>query len=89
MTLYGHAHCVEFVQNLNIPLLVLGGGGYTIRNVSRAWAYETSVLLRKDVPNEIPMHNYYEWYAPTYQLHLEKSASIVNKNTDESLTHLV
>jgi hypothetical protein len=28
-----------------VPTLVLGGGGYTIRNVARCWTYETGVLL--------------------------------------------
>jgi hypothetical protein len=27
------------------PIVFLGGGGYTIENVSRCWAYETSVIL--------------------------------------------
>ena len=39
----GHANCVRFVKSFNKPLLMLGGGGYTMRNVSRAWAYETGV----------------------------------------------
>lgn len=30
----GHANCVKFVKSFNIPTLVLGGGGYTIKNVS-------------------------------------------------------
>jgi histone deacetylase 1/2 len=29
----GHANCVSFMKRFNIPLLVLGGGGYTLRNV--------------------------------------------------------
>jgi acetoin utilization deacetylase AcuC-like enzyme len=29
----------------NTPIVFLGGGGYTIENVSRCWAYETSVIL--------------------------------------------
>ena len=37
--------CVEFVNSYNIPTLVLGGGGYTLRNVPRCWAYETAVIL--------------------------------------------
>lgn len=28
-----------------VPLIVLGGGGYTIANVSRCWAYETGMCL--------------------------------------------
>ena len=34
--------------------MVLGGGGYTIKNVARCWAYETGVLVDKDVGPEIP-----------------------------------
>ena len=29
----GHANCVSFVKSFNVPTLVLGGGGYTLRNV--------------------------------------------------------
>jgi histone deacetylase 1/2 len=34
---------VEYVKKFNLPLLMLGGGGYTIKAVSRAWAYETGL----------------------------------------------
>lgn len=39
----GHANCVRFVKSFGLPLLLLGGGGYTMRNVSRCWAYETGL----------------------------------------------
>ncbi|EHB08651.1 Histone deacetylase 1 [Heterocephalus glaber] len=32
LTIKGHAKCVEFVKSFNLPMLMLGGGGYTIRN---------------------------------------------------------
>lgn len=32
-------------------MLMLGGGGYTIRNVARCWTYETSVALDTEIPN--------------------------------------
>ena len=35
LTLKGHAKCVEFMKKYNLPLMLLGGGGYTIRNVAR------------------------------------------------------
>lgn len=41
----GHANCVQFVKKFNKPLLILGGGGYTMRNVSRAWAFETGMAV--------------------------------------------
>ncbi|VDM53841.1 unnamed protein product [Angiostrongylus costaricensis] len=50
----GHAECVRFVKSLGIPMLVLGGGGYTLRNVARCWANETGVLLDVEMSNEIP-----------------------------------
>lgn len=30
---------------------MLGGGGYTIRNVARCWTYETAVALDTSIPN--------------------------------------
>ena len=33
----GHGHCVEAVAALGLPLLVLGGGGYTVKNVARLY----------------------------------------------------
>ena len=31
------SECVQFVKTFNLPMLVLGGGGYTIKNVARCW----------------------------------------------------
>jgi histone deacetylase 1/2 len=47
----GHGKCVEFIKGLNLPLLLMGGGGYTIRNVARAWTYETAIALNQEIPN--------------------------------------
>ena len=39
--------------------------------MARVWCYETAVLLdQPDIDNEIPFHNYYEYFAPNYELHL-------------------
>ena len=88
LTLKGHARCVEYVKSFNVPLLVLGGGGYTIRNVARCWAYETAVLLdQPDIPNDIPFNDYYEYYAPEYTLHLtpEPMENLNSKSMLESV----
>lgn len=37
---------------------MLGGGGYTIRNVARCWAFETSVALDTEIPNGIFFYLY-------------------------------
>lgn len=85
LTLRGHAQCVEYMKSFGVPLLVLGGGGYTVRNVARCWTYETSVLLGAELPNELPYNDFYEYYAPDYQLHLTASSSMENKNSREML----
>ena len=73
LTVKGHADCVKYVKSFKKPLLVLGGGGYTIRNVARCWTYETAVLLdsQATATDEIPYNDYFEYYAPDFQLHLE------------------
>ena len=65
--------CVEFVKGFNLPVLVLGGGGYTVRNVARCWAYETGIVLGEKMPDEIPYNEYYEYYGPDFQLHITPS----------------
>jgi histone deacetylase 1/2 len=54
LTLKGHAECVKFVKSYGRPTIVLGGGGYTIRNVARCWAYETAVLVNEELDDTIP-----------------------------------
>lgn len=83
LTTKGHAAAVKHVQAYNVPTLVLGGGGYTIRNVARCWAYETSVLLDEPIDNKIPFNDYYEYYSPDYELHLKPDATM--ENTNDSL----
>ena len=80
LTLKGHGGAVKFVKSFNVPTLVLGGGGYTIRNVARCWAYETALLLDEDLPNDIPANDYAEYFRPDYRLHLEP-APMSNDNT--------
>lgn len=84
VTLKGHGRCVEFMKKWNLPLLLLGGGGYTIRNVARCWTYETSIALGVDVANELPYNDYFEYYGPDFKLHISPS-NMANQNTTEYL----
>lgn len=43
-------------------MLVLGGGGYTIRNVARCWTYETAILTETEVSDELPPNEYFLSY---------------------------
>lgn len=88
LTNFGHADCVRFVKEFNIPLLVLGGGGYTIKNVSRAWAYETSVICGVEIPEEIPYNEYMEHFGPEYKIHVLPS-NMENHNSKAYLEKIV
>lgn len=87
LTLKGHGACVEFMRGYNVPLLCLGGGGYTVRNVARCWAYETGILLNQQLPDEIPHNNYYEYYGPDFDLHIQPS-NMENMNTLKYLDNI-
>ncbi|KAK3075945.1 histone deacetylase [Teratosphaeriaceae sp. CCFEE 6253] len=53
-----HGECVSFVKKQGFPLLILGGGGYTARNVARAWCHETALATDNgsNLPDRLPMH---------------------------------
>lgn len=69
-------------------MLVLGGGGYTVRNVARCWTYETSVLLNNPISNTLPYNDFYEYYAPDFKLHLTPVPTMENKNSPERLQNI-
>nr|AAH64650.1 Hdac1 protein [Danio rerio] len=73
LTIKGHAKCVEYMKSFNLPLLMLGGGGYTIRNVARCWTFETAVALDSTIPNELPYNDYFEYFGPDFKLHISPS----------------
>ncbi|KIK54758.1 hypothetical protein GYMLUDRAFT_76904 [Collybiopsis luxurians FD-317 M1] len=85
LTMQGHAHCTSFLRAFNIPLILLGGGGYTVKNVARAWCYETACALGVQEqlvdPNTegsegggmMPWNDYFEWFGPRYRLEVVKN----------------
>jgi histone deacetylase 1/2 len=71
-TIKGHGECVRFIKSWGLPLLILGGGGYTIKNVARCWAYETGLSVNYNkLDNNLPVNDYYEFYGPEYNLHFK------------------
>ncbi|ORY80772.1 hypothetical protein BCR35DRAFT_291286 [Leucosporidium creatinivorum] len=84
LSMRGHANCVQFIKSFGLPLLLLGGGGYTIRNVARTWAFETGLAAGQELGHEIPMNEYYEYFGPTYHLDVPQS-NAEDLNTREYL----
>ncbi|KAJ3062844.1 histone deacetylase, partial [Quaeritorhiza haematococci] len=84
LSMRGHAMAVEFLKSFNVPLLMVGGGGYTIRNVARAWTYETAAVVGEKLPEELPFNDYFQYYGPDYKLDVP-SNNMENLNTREYL----
>ena len=81
VTVKGHAKCVEFMKKYNLPLMLLGGGGYTIRNVARCWTYETGKIFT--VYLSWRFQNYFaRKYSGDSEINIKKSRQIAeNKQT--------
>ncbi|KAG8898341.1 histone deacetylase [Tulasnella sp. 403] len=87
LSMRGHANCVRFVKSFGLPLLLLGGGGYTMRNVSRCWAYETGLAAGVELGEDVPINEYYEYFGPYYKLDVKQS-NMEDMNTKEYLERM-
>jgi histone deacetylase HOS2 len=90
LSIAAHGECVRFIKAFNIPLLVLGGGGYTVKNVARCWTYETAVLVDKhqELPAFLPSTAYDSFFAPDYKLHPSITGRVENQNTRKDLERI-
>ncbi|OEL20142.1 Histone deacetylase 19 [Dichanthelium oligosanthes] len=83
LSIAGHAQCVSFMRSFGTPLLLLGGGGYTINHVAACWCYETAVAIGKEINDDIPVHCYDMYYeSQGYKLHYPVDKKLKNNNTD-------
>ncbi|KAH7066164.1 hypothetical protein BKA63DRAFT_480915 [Paraphoma chrysanthemicola] len=84
LSMDGHANCVRYVKSFGVPVIILGGGGYTMRNVARTWAYETGQLVDEKMSKQLPYNDYYEYFAPDYELDVRPS-NMENANSHDYL----
>lgn len=90
LSIAAHGDCVDFVRAFNVPLLVLGGGGYNIKNVSRCWTYETSVLVGAEIPDELPQTIFDGFFADSqWKLHPPLTGRVENQNTEAGLRRIM
>ncbi|CAG0923366.1 unnamed protein product [Notodromas monacha] len=97
LTLKGHGFCVDFFRRQGVPLLLLGGGGYTISNVARCWTWETAVaLLGAEEASEMLLEDggtvprtdpYVDYYLPDLSLRVD-ATNRPNLNSAEYLDYL-
>ena len=58
LNIQAHGSCVEFVKAKchDRKLLLVGGGGYTPRNVARTWCHETALCVGAKLNESLPPH---------------------------------
>ncbi len=94
LNIRGHGSCVSYVKQFDLPLLVVGGGGYTPRNVARAWAHETSICIGADkdlnpvLPLHMPNRNAFRKEGDTLFPPLHET-KYENKNTKEYIEKII
>lgn len=88
LSIAAHGECVRYIKSFDLPLLVLGGGGYRQSSVARCWTYETGVLAGVSLSDDLPQTNYTEFFGPDYRLHPPLTGHIQNLNTRQSLERI-
>ncbi|KAK2743882.1 histone deacetylase [Myotisia sp. PD_48] len=94
LNIRAHGACVAYTKSFGLPTLVVGGGGYTPRNVSRLWAYETSICLEAEndinpnLPDTLPFRSHFQ---PDCSLFppLSEMRRLENRNSKAYLDSLV
>ncbi|BGP37145.1 histone deacetylase (class I) Clr6 [Rhodotorula kratochvilovae] len=84
LSMRGHAACVAFMRTFNVPLIIVGGGGYTIRNVARTWAFETGLACGLEMGRDLPFNEYLEYFGPEFKLDVPRN-NMDNANSREYL----
>jgi histone deacetylase 1/2 len=75
LSLRGHGNCLKFMLSYGLPTIMLGGGGYTVENVSRCWAFETALAVGEELEDKIPKNDYYyQKYSFEQKLHFPVKA---------------
>ncbi len=63
LTIDGHGECVKYMKSFGVPMMVLGGGGYTVRNVARCWTYETSLIVGDQIADDLPYSGEFSFFS--------------------------
>lgn len=94
LNIRAHGECLSYVKGFKIPLLVLGGGGYTPRNVARLWAYETGICINAadNLDPNLPEHTpFLSHFAPDNSLFppLSEHGRYPNLNSQPYLENII
>jgi hypothetical protein len=72
-----------------IPIILLGGGGYSNTGVARTWTLLTALALGVRIPFSIPDNPNFIDYRPDYSILTKEVPSITNRNSANHLSLLI
>ena len=81
LSIAGHCECMRKVKEKRLPLILVGGGGYTVSNTARCWCYETAAACDMEIPDEIPVNDYLEYYVPDMKITIPTNPNMKNHNS--------
>lgn len=85
LTADAYVSAIRHIQQWELPMLLLGGGGYNTPDCARCWARITAVASGQpdiDPGADIPDHQYLNEYAPSFDMATDASL-VADENTNE------
>ncbi|KAI8320103.1 histone deacetylase 8-like protein [Martensiomyces pterosporus] len=81
---------VRFIMGWNLPVLLLGGGGYNTPDCARCWTRLTALACGRDISSseDIPEHEFLSEYAPVFDMSIDRRL-VDDENTAESIDDIV
>jgi len=70
LTLKSYRQCVRHLKQLQLPLLILGGGGYNLANAARCFTSVLAVLVDKELKPDIPESELFDSFGPAFELEI-------------------
>ncbi|CAD5113386.1 DgyrCDS2559 [Dimorphilus gyrociliatus] len=65
-------HVAKKLNDLDVPIIMLGGGGYDEINAAKCWTAVTAAVCDTELPEDIPEHEYFTEYGPSFDMGVEE-----------------
>ncbi|KAJ1919121.1 hypothetical protein H4219_002170 [Mycoemilia scoparia] len=90
LTSEGYIQAINSIVQTKLPLLLVGGGGYSTPDVARCWIKITSAITQPTtkLENDIPPHEYFDLYKPSFELDIAPSVT-PDENTDKYIDEML
>jgi histone deacetylase 8 len=78
---------VRHVVGWQVPVLILGGGGYHNADSARCYAAITAEVVGVPLPRDVPEHDYLSHYGPQFVLQ-SPASNMLDENRGEEIDEI-